>query len=242
MKDEFGWYEIAAARTQRVASAAGHELNRLLLTDALWAERPYRSGRACRGTAKVFFIRHAGQEQLGRRTCGTAGLSDRAAEVARTLRVPKANPAETVWPPSEPRPKGMTAQDHFLTRHISQRLSEMAASWERKSLPGFVDPYAADALVERPEATLRGRNEIVEWPRRLQDWSSSAIGSRLALHQVNMPPAQGQLVYETHETRWTEEGKSMRQTFSALWRNNGGLWQIIHERVGPPKNVEERSR
>ena len=61
------------------------------------------------------------------------------------------------------------------------------------------------------------------------------------LHQSTMPaPVHDGAFYETHELRWEEGGKPLRQTFSALWRDVDGVWQITHLRVGPVKPVTER--
>jgi ketosteroid isomerase-like protein len=241
IKDEYGWYEIAAGRTQRLPLPVGHELNRLLMQEALWLERPYDKARPCRRAARLFILRHAGQEQFGRQLCRPAGLAGRAAEVAATLRVPKAPAVSTAPLPTEPPPTGLPPGQYQLTQHIFRRLSDMAAAWERKILPGFVDNYAEDVIVERPEGVLRGRKAVVDWARYLQDWSGPLdFRSPRTLHHASMPPVQGDAFYETHELRWEEEGRPLRQTFSALWRNNGGLWQIVHEKVGPVKPATER--
>jgi hypothetical protein len=55
---------------------------------------------------------------------------------------------------------------------------------------------------------------------------------------MSMPAQESASVrYTTHEVRWTQDGKPVRQTFSTAWRNNGGLWQIVHERVSVVKPV-----
>lgn len=237
IKDEYGWYEVQPGATRRVALEVGHELNRLMLDEALWMERPYISARPCRGSARLFILRHAAKEQFGRAPCGENGLSARAASIAYQLRVPGGRGQSSAQPRVDPAPPGVPQAQQDLTRHIFHRLSEMAASWERKILAGFVDPYAEEVIVERPEGILRGRKAVVEWARRQQDWSSPGMGTRLTLHQASMPPVQGDLLYEFHELRWEEQGRPLRRTFSTLWRNNGGLWQIVHERVSEVKPV-----
>ena len=237
IKDEYGWYEVRPGGTQRVPLDIGHELNRLMHEEALWMERPYSPAPACRGTARLFILRHAGKEQFGREPCGETTLSGRAASVALQLRVPSGRAESRGEPIADPAPPGVRQAQHDLSRHIFHRLSEMAASWERKILAGFVDPYAEEVIVERPEGVLRGRKTVVEWAKRQQDWSSPGMDSRLTLHQASMPPVQGDLLYEFHELRWEEQGRPLRQTFSTLWRNNGGLWQIVHERVSEVKPV-----
>jgi ketosteroid isomerase-like protein len=240
IKDEYGWYEVQPGRTERLPMRAGHELNRLLLDEALWWERPYRSERACRGTARLFILRHAGKEQFGREPCGSVGLAGRAAEVAATRRVPPGMGRTTSEHIPDVTAGRMPQGQRDFTRQIFHRLSDMAAAWERKILTAFVDPYSEDVIVERPEGVLRGRKAVVDWARRRQDWSSPGMGSQLTMHQASMPPVQGDLFYGTHEMRWEEEGRPVRQTFSTLWRNNAGLWQIVHERVSLVKPVEER--
>jgi ketosteroid isomerase-like protein len=240
LKDEFGWYEVRPGRSQRLPARASQELNRLLLQDELWREDAYSDSAPCKARARLFILRHAGREQFGREPCRTTGLAGRAAAVAATLRVPSGRGETTAPPSAQPPPPGVPQDHQVLTRQIFDRLSEMAASWERKTLAGFVDPYAEAAVVERPEGVLRGRREIVQCAKRQQDWSSPGMGTRLTLQQASMPPVQGDAFYETHELRWEEGGRPLRQTFSALWRNNQGLWQIVHERVSAVKAVTDQ--
>jgi len=239
MKDEYGWYEVRPGATERLDPRVGHALNRLLLQKATWAGQPYRFDKPCRGAARLFVLRHAGQEQFGREPCGTLGLAGQVAEIAATLRAPS-RPTTTTDIAAEPAPPGVPQDHHDLTSYVYDRLSDMTASWERKRLAGFVEPYAEDAVIERPEGTLKGRNEIVDWARRQQDWTTPGIGTRLTLHQASMPPAEGDAFYETHEWRWEEGGRPLRQTFSALWQKREGLWQIVQERVSEVKPVTER--
>jgi hypothetical protein len=103
---------------------------------------------------------------------------------------------------------------------------------------GYVDVYAIDVIVERPEAVLKGRRAVVDWAKHEQDWADPHVGSRLVLHQVTAPAqTDPNLLYETHELRFERQGKPVRQTFSALWRNNNGLWQMTHLRVSEVKPV-----
>ena len=119
----------------------------------------------------------------------------------------------------------------------------MAAAWNRKTLAGFVEPYAQDAIVERPEVTLRGRKAIIDWVRYLQHWDApySTDDRELTVHEIvsKAQPAVG-VFYTTHEFRWIEDGKPVRQTYSTMWRDQGGLWRIAHERVSAVKPVTER--
>jgi hypothetical protein len=47
----------------------------------------------------------------------------------------------------------------------------------------------------------------------------------------------GNTIIEMREIRWQENGRPMRRTYSATWQNNGGLWEIVHERVSADKPV-----
>jgi ketosteroid isomerase-like protein len=237
IKDEYGWYDVRPGATQRLPLVVGHELNRLMLQQALWMENSYSATRPCRGSARLFILWHAGRDTFGREPCGSRGLAGRAADVAEKLRVPAGVGQTTAASTFERPPRGLPPGQQELTRHIFHRLSDMAAAFERKLLAGFVDPYAEDVIVERPEGVLRGRKAVVDWARRLQDWSPPGMGSRMTLHQANFPPVLGDSFYATHELRWEEAGRPLRQTFSTLWRNNGGLWQIVHERVSEVKPV-----
>lgn len=243
IKDEYGWYEVRPGSTRRLPQPVGHELNRLMHQEALWLENHSSIARPCRSGAQLFILRHAGKEQFGRQPCGASGLAGRVVEVASKLRVPPGPGRSTAALPPEDRSVGAPPGYQDFTRHMFHRLSDMAASWERKMLAGYVDPYAEDVIVERPEGVLRGRKAVVDWARREQDWSTRGLGNRLSLHQASFPPVQGDSFYSTHELRWEENGRPLRRTFSTLWRNNGGLWQIVHERVSEAKPVtEERNQ
>lgn len=241
LKDEYGWFELAPGRTQRLPLEVGHELNRLLLQESLWRERSYSAGAPCRGSARLFILRHAGQQHFGREVCGAKGLAGRAAAVAATLRVPAGKVRTTAPPLAQALPSRVPQEQYDLNRHVFQRMADMAASWERKLLPGFVDLYSEDVIVERPEGVLRGRKAVVDWAKYQQDWASPGIGRPMTLQIVNMPPVQGDCFYSTHELRWDDEGQPRRQTFSTLWRNNGGLWQIVHERASAVKPAVGRA-
>jgi ketosteroid isomerase-like protein len=241
VKDEFGWYEMRPGATRRLPVTVNHALNRLLTSAAVWTEQPFNWGAHCRGTPRLFVIKHAGKEQFGRLGCGREGLASQAARIAETLDAPA--PAAAILPSRiDPPVPGLARTQHLNTSDIFERLTEMNYAWDRKTLAGFVEPYAEDAVVERPEATLRGRREVVEWARRMQDWDGpySVEGSR-RMHVMNMPNQVSETVrYTTHELRWTQDGQPVRQTFSTAWRNNAGLWQIVHERISPVKPVTEQ--
>jgi hypothetical protein len=241
VKDEFGWYEMRPGATRRPPLPVGHALNRLLTSAALWTEQPYNWSQTCRATPRLFVIKHAGKEQFGRLGCGPEGLAAQAASIAERLNAPAA--ASTILPSRiDPGVPGLARAQQLSTGDIFERLAEMNYAWDRKTLAGFVEPYAEGAVVERPEATLRGRRAILDWARRMQDWEGpyTVEGAR-RVHQMNMPAQQSESVrYTTHELRWTQDGKPVRQTFSTAWRNNGGLWQIVHERISAIKPVTER--
>jgi hypothetical protein len=115
----------------------------------------------------------------------------------------------------------------------------MLSAWDGKRLAGYVDPYAEDAIVERPEGTIKGRKALVDWVRHEQDWTGDypQRWTRHVLTQMTTPAqTSNKALYTTHEIRWEgEDGQLKRQTFSTLWRNNAGLWQIAYERVSPVK-------
>jgi hypothetical protein len=50
------------------------------------------------------------------------------------------------------------------------------------------------------------------------------------------------VIFEMREIRWEENGRPMRRTYSATWKNDGGLWQIVHEKVSEDKPVVEGER
>jgi hypothetical protein len=238
VKDEYGWYEMRPGGTRRLSTRLGLELNRLLHRSELWEEDPYNFHAACQGTPRLFVIMHAGKDRFGRLGCGPQGLAARVARTADALRILPGE-ARTTAPPSEQRraPDGTPPGYFEASNQTSSHLFEMAAAWERKTLAGFVEPYAEDAIVERPEGILRGRRALVDWARRQQDWSAAySPASRLTVHQIVSDAQEARDVFYTrHELRWEQEGRPVRQTFSTMWRNHGGLWLIAHERVSEVK-------
>lgn len=242
VKDEYGWYEMRPGATKRLPTKVGHELNRLLTSAAVWNEQPYNWGERCQGTPRLFVIMHAGKDQFGRLGCGPEGLAARAARIAETLNRP-ARTTATILPARIDREVPRVPRDERVhNADIFERLSEAYAAWERKTLAGFVELYAENAIVETPDGPIKGRKAVVEWARDLQDWTSpyTERDSRRVLHQMTMPGQQSDSVrYTTHELRWMQEGKPVRQTFSTMWRNNAGLWQIAHQRMSAVKPVTD---
>jgi ketosteroid isomerase-like protein len=241
VKDEHGWYELRAGETRRIPDRLGLELNRLLHRSELWEEDTYNFHSACQRTPRLFVIMHAGKDRFGRLGCGPQGVAARVARTAEALRV-QPGEARTTAPPSEQRrhPPGAPAGYFEASNRISAQLFEMAAAWERKTLAGFVEPYAEDVIVERPEGVLRGRRAVVDWARDQQDWDApyQGAGGRMTVHQIVSDAQEAKDVFYTrHELRFEENGAPVRQTFSTMWRNRGGLWLIAHERVSEVKPV-----
>jgi hypothetical protein len=244
IKDEYGWYEMRPGETRRLATELGLELNRLLHRQELWAEDAYDFSADCKGTPRLFVIMHAGQDKFGRLGCGVEGL---AARVARTAEKGRALPGETQTtapPPQEPAHPPGASYDYFrASSAVSRQLFEMAAAWERKTLAGFVEPYAPDVVLEGPFGTYRGRKMVVDWARHLQDWNAPypETDRRLRVERIvsiNQPAKH--VFYTTHELRWEENGKLVRQTFSTMWRDHGGgHWLIAHEKMSDVKPVTE---
>ena len=244
IKDEHGWYEMRPGQTRRLPPELGLELTRLLSRPELWSEQPYNFTSRCSSNPRLFVVAHAGQDSFGRLGCGPEGIAARAARTAELLRALPGEARTTAKAPQERRrPLGASPAYFAASEQISRHIFDMAAAWERKTLAGFVDPYAEDAVVERPEAVLRGRKAIINWARHLQNWDAPYVDGdrRLTVHQIvsNAQPADG-IFYTTHEIRWEEEGKPLRQTYSTLWRNHGGLWRIAHERISEIKPVADR--
>jgi hypothetical protein len=240
VKDEYGWFEMRPGQTRRLPREIGHELNRLLTSATIREEQPYHWGKPCRETPRLFVVAHAGNDQFGRLGCGPEGIAARAARIAETLRLPSRRGAE-ILPARIDRPvAGIPFEQHRDNTDIFARLQEKIYAWDRKTLAGFVDPYAEDVVLEGPFGTLRGRKAAVDWARSLQDWTGPYPGRspQLVLNQSSMTNQPSRSVrFTTHEVRWEEQGKPVRQTFSTLWRNNGGLWQIAHERMSEVKPV-----
>ena len=242
VKDEYGWFEMAPGQTRRLPANIGHELNRLLTSGAIWSEDAYKFSAACRDKPRLFIVAHAGHDQFGRLGCGSEGLAARAARVAETLRVPHGGPTGVLPAVERPPVPGVPIGQQRNNGDIFERLSEMTAAWERRTLAGFVDPYADDVVVERPEGIFKGRKAFVDWVKSEQNWLEPypERPSRRVLHQMTMAAQpSNETLYTTHELRWEEEGQLKRQTFSTMWRNNKGLWQIAHERVSAVKPVTD---
>jgi hypothetical protein len=239
IKDEFGWYEMRPGQTRRASPELTLELNRLLHAADLWAEDAYHFTSVCRQTPRLFVIAHAGKDQFGRLGCGPEGISARIAETAEALRVVPGQLQTTASPRRRrPNPPGASPAYFEASSRISAQLFEMAAAWERKTLAGFVEPYAPDVILEGPFGTYRGRKAVVDWARSLQDWNAAYSGrdKRLRVERIvsaNQPAKD--VFYTTHELRWEEAGKPVRQTFSTMWRNHRGHWLIAHEKISDVK-------
>lgn len=240
VKDETGWFELRGSGRRKLSDRVAHELNRLLVPEALWNEQAHVEGRHCPGRARLFIIRHAQKDKFGRQACGPSGRAGRAAEVAASLRVPAGGDFALPAPTRRPPPSGLPPAEYAVGEHIFDRLSEMTASWQRRSLAGFVDPFAADAIVELPGRRMRGRGELVEWARSVRDWSAPPRGGRTRLHRAEMPRLRDGTMIVRWEVRWgEEEGRPMRRTHSATWRENRGLWEIAHLRMSEDKPVTD---
>jgi hypothetical protein len=236
IKDEHGWRELRGKTFAPIPKRVAHELNRILVAEAVRAENPYVVEASC-ARPRVFIIRHAGQEQYGRQ-CAVSGLAGRAAAVAATFRIPPGQGATTALPPPDtPWPGAGPVED--LMRHIHHRASDMVWAWYRRSLAGAVDPYAEDVVIELPGKVLRGRAALVEWLRPQQDWSQPGIGKKFDYHRGTLLPRKGDYITEAREIRWEENGRPMRRTYSATWQNRGGLWLIVHEKVSVDKPVTD---
>ena len=241
IKDEYGWYEMRPGETRRLSAELTHELNRLLQRPDLWAEDAYNFQARCSEKPRLFVIAHAGQDRFGRLGCGAQGLAARVAETADALRAMPGEPQTTAPAQQERRhPAGASAAYFEASDQISSHLFAMAAAWERKTLAGFVEPYAPDVVLEGPFGIYRGRKMAVDWARHLQDWDAPyAPGDkRLRVERiVSNNQEASHVFYTTHELRWEEAGKPVRQTFSTMWRNHDGLWLIAHEKMSEVKPV-----
>jgi hypothetical protein len=241
VKDEYGWFEMRPGQTKRLSADLSHELNRLLHSTDLRAEDAYNFKSGCKGTPRLFVIMHAGQDTFGRLGCGPQRIATRVAQTAEALRVLPGEVRTTALPQEgRPIPPGASPAYWDTQRQVSGHLFEMAAAWERKTLAGFVEPYAPDVILEGPFGVYRGRKMVVEWARHLQDWNSpySEGDRRLRVERmVSQNQEANGVFYTTHELRWEEAGKPVRQTFSTMWRNHGGLWLIAHEKMSEVKPV-----
>lgn len=243
VKDENGWNELVpGGKTRRLDARISRELDRYMLDGDLWRENPYVAGQPCPGPTRVFVLRHWNQgERYGRQPCASEGLAGRVAEIAATLRVP-ARPAVTTAA-REPTdlPPGVPEAEYRAGRQMHALLEHSVWAWERRSLAGFVDPFADNVIVEMPGLTLRGRPALIAWARKQQRWMTDgtyAPGTRMTLHRSEWPRPQKDHAIARWEVRWGEEqGRPMRRTYSATWRNDGGLWRIAHMKVSEDKPV-----
>lgn len=240
IKDEYGWHELRGGKRVSVPHRVAHELNRLLISEALFSEDPYLHQARC-NRPRLFILRHAGREQFGRQ-CEATGLAGRAALVAATYRLPTGQGVTTAAPPPPDNPRPGAGPGEDLMRHIHHRASDMVWAWERRSLAAAVDPYAEHVVVEMPGRILRGRAALVEWLRPQQDWATRGIGRKVDYHRGSLKPPEGDFITEMREIRWEEHGRPLRRTYSATWKNNDGLWQIVHERMSEDKPVIEGER
>lgn len=244
IKDEYGWYEMRAGETRRLPVDLGLELNRLLHRADLWTEDAYNFRAKCKGTPRPFVIMHAGQDKFGRLGCGPEGLAARVARSAEAARVLSGEAQTTAPPRDEPPPPSGASTAYFdASNQASAQLFEMAAAWDRRTLGGFVEPYAPDVVLEGPFGIYRGRKMAVDWARRLQNWNApySEGDRRLRVERIVSKNQEAKhAFYTSHELRWEEAGKPVRQTFSTMWRNHDGLWLIAHQKMSEAKPVTQQ--
>ena len=239
VKDEHGWFEMRPGETRRLPVQLGMELNRLLHREDLWQEDAYNFHARCTQTPKLFVVMHAGRDTFGRLGCGPEGIAARVARTADSLRV-LSGEAKTTAPPREqrPHPPGAPPEYFEASNQVSAQIFEMAAAFERKTLGGFVEPFAPDVILEGPFGTYQGRKMAVDWARSLQDWKAAyADGDRrLRVERIVTKNQEAKHVFYTqHEFRWEEAGNPVRQTFSTMWRNHDGLWLIAHQKMSEVK-------
>lgn len=242
VKDEHGWNELTRSGRRRLSRQLSTELDRHMVDGDLWRETPYAAGQPCRRPMRVFILRHWNQgDRYGRQPCGSRGLAGRVAQIAATMRIPSGPVVTTAPPETVEAPPGLPEAEYKAGRQMHARLEHSVWAWERRSLAGFVDPFADNAIVELPDRTLRGKEQIIAWARGLQRWIPDGqyiAGSRQVLHRSKWPRPQKDHALGRWEVRWGEEsGRPMRRTYSATWRNNGGLWQIAHMKVSADKPV-----
>ena len=242
-KDEHGWFELHESGRRSLAPQIANELDRLMLSGRLWAEEPYVKDAPC-AKPQLFVLRYAGNQKFGRQ-CTPAGLTGRLAEVASTFRIP-AGTGTTTAPP-DPDSIGPVED---ITGQVGNRSREMIYAWERRSLAAAVDPYSDNVIVQFADGrVLRGRQALIDWMRPQQDWSVPGLatqgvtkGLQWYRAQINAPEEDGSII-EMREVRWVENGRPLRRTYSARWRNTGGVWRIVYERVSEDKPVtDERIR
>ncbi len=242
-KDEGGWHELVERGRRPVARPVAHELDRLLVQGELWAERAYVKTAPC-AAPQVFLIEYGDNEKYGRQ-CGAPGLMGRAARVAATLSVPAGKAVSTAPPPKAGDASYGLGEPELLSAHIGGRVRDMIYAWDRRTLAGAVDPYAEDVIVQFADGrVLRGRAALGAWMRPQQDWAVPGLATQGRIKGVQFQrgtikaPVNG-VVTEMREIRWVENGLPLRRTYSASWRNNDGLWQIVHERVSADKPVTD---
>jgi hypothetical protein len=236
LKDEYGWRELRRSGGVKLPRRVAHELDRLLVDGRLWLETPYVQDARC-AAPTVFMLRYSGNEKFGRQ-CVPAGLSGRAAQVAKTLRIPPGRGTTTAPPTAD---SIGPAED--MSAQVSARVREMIYAWERRNLAGAVDPYAENAIIQFADGrVLRGRRALVDWLRPQQDWAVPGLATQGRIKGVQFQRGTikapvGNTITEFREIRWEQKGRPMRRTYSATWRNNGGLWEIVYERVSADKPV-----
>ena len=235
-KDENGWQELRRSGRAKLPRRLAHELDRLLVDGRLWNETPYVKDARC-AAPTVFVLRYSGNEKFGRQ-CVPAGLSGRAALVAKTLRIPPGRGTTTAPPDGS---SIGPAED--MSAQVSARVREMIYAWDRRNLAGAVDPYAENAIIQFEDGrVLRGRRALVDWLRPQQDWAVPGLATQGRIKGVQFQRGTikapvGNTITEFREIRWEQNGRPMRRTYSATWRNSGGLWEIAHERVSADKAV-----
>jgi ketosteroid isomerase-like protein len=107
----------------------------------------------------------------------------------------------------------------------------MATSWERGDLAGYLEPYAEDVVVVRPDRTTRGREALIAWARREREWKMGAAPA-VRLQSTSMAPQVGDTIVQTREYRLEKDGREMKRIVVSHWQSRNGLWQIVREEVG----------
>jgi ketosteroid isomerase-like protein len=242
-KDEEGWHELVERGHRPLPSRVAHELDRLMVQGEIWAEPTYEKTARC-AAPQVFIVEYGDNEKYGHQ-CGHPGLIGRVTEVAARLAVPAGRGVTTAPPPGSGDARYGLGPAELISAHISGRVRDMIYAWDRRSLAGAVDPYAEDVIVEFADGkVLRGRAALAAWMRPQQDWSTPGVATQGTIKGVQFQRGTikapvGNIVTELREIRWQENGRALRRTYSANWRNNDGLWQIVHERVSADKPVTD---